>query len=517
MSGLVTVTPYASDTSVEIYVETITNYDFFGVSGTIRLEYWAFPTPYVGLPLFGYKLAEATVGQLSAGFEFRSVTRNTSFSLPVYDFYYPSLVLSEFTVSGWVVRDYVTFSGRFMGIPPDTDGDGWIDLIDNCPLTWNASQADSDGDGWGNVCDTCPLDATNDVDGDGWCENVDNCPGLYNPGQQDGDLDGVGDACEPPPPDADGDGWEDSIDNCRTTYNADQSDFDSDGRGDACDVCPSDRFDDIDRDGHCADEDNCPTVSNPSQGDADGDGVGDACDRPNFQSKAQQKCLAVLDAGFAKIARTREKTLLRCFQSMGKSGNSAAACIAAYDPKLAKAKEKLEVASEASCAGATPDFGATDATMTSEAAEGIGQAILADLFAADLDNAILSQTTDKNGARCQLGVAKAVTKCEQTRIKEFNRCKKSGLRLRVIHEAALLEECVDEDPKGKIEKTCTGVSRSVEKTCTTKGVDLLEAFPGCATATGPLLTECIGEIASCRVCVALNAANGISNDCGPCL
>jgi len=61
--------------------------------------------------------------------------------------------------------------------PPDTDGDGVTDDIDNCPLIPNPDQKDSDGDGVGDVCD--------------------NCPNAPNPEQFDRDLDGVGNACEP--------------------------------------------------------------------------------------------------------------------------------------------------------------------------------------------------------------------------------------------------------------------------------------------------------------------------------
>ena len=38
----------------------------------------------------------------------------------------------------------------------DTDGDGVIDIADNCPWTPNHDQADSDGDGHGDACDACP-------------------------------------------------------------------------------------------------------------------------------------------------------------------------------------------------------------------------------------------------------------------------------------------------------------------------------------------------------------------------
>src|SRR5918992_319450 len=44
--------------------------------------------------------------------------------------------------------------------PPDADGDGVSDSIDNCPSTGNADQADADADGLGDACDS-------DRDGDG--------------------------------------------------------------------------------------------------------------------------------------------------------------------------------------------------------------------------------------------------------------------------------------------------------------------------------------------------------------
>lgn len=72
--------------------------------------------------------------------------------------------------------DLVEFLGAFgHPCPPDTDGDGFADPIDNCPFIFNPCQEDLDGDGVGDVCD--------------------NCLTVPNPGQQDSNGDGVGDAC----------------------------------------------------------------------------------------------------------------------------------------------------------------------------------------------------------------------------------------------------------------------------------------------------------------------------------
>jgi hypothetical protein len=61
--------------------------------------------------------------------------------------------------------------------PPDTDGDGWQDSLDNCPANYNPSQNDVDADNRGDACD--------------------NCVNVYNPDQLDTDMDGIGDACDP--------------------------------------------------------------------------------------------------------------------------------------------------------------------------------------------------------------------------------------------------------------------------------------------------------------------------------
>ncbi len=220
------------------------------------------------------------------------------------------------------VGETLTFEIRIRDadvVNDDTDGDGVLNVNDNCPGISNADQSDIDNDGVGDVCDddrdgdgvpnnqdNCPDLAgvasnngcpPSDSDGDGIADDFDNCPDMANTDQADLDDDGVGDVCDSdrdgdgvpnneddcpdlagvatnngcPPSDSDGDGIVDNLDNCPNVSNADQADLDNDGIGDLCD-------DDRDGDGISNSEDNCMDVANSNQADTDGDGIGDACD-----------------------------------------------------------------------------------------------------------------------------------------------------------------------------------------------------------------------------------------------
>ena len=90
----------------------------------------------------------------------------------------------------------------------DTDGDGILDITDNCPETSNTNQNDADNDQIGDVCD--------------------NCPSFANPDQSDSDGDGIGNICDSCPtlfgqsangcPDSDNDGINDEDDACPNQY-----------------------------------------------------------------------------------------------------------------------------------------------------------------------------------------------------------------------------------------------------------------------------------------------------------
>ncbi len=214
---------------------------------------------------------------------------------------------------------------------PDADGDGVLDVCDNCPTVANYDQRDSDNDGVGDACDRC--NQPGDLPSFACCQTDAYCGGEPGSWQQclpfnrevwqfsdaspqaicwagkhcawppDKDLDGIPDSCDNCPPRRDN--------NCSggscgplDTSNPNQLDTDGDGVGDACDNCPGvpefgKQAKDVNSEcnyfGDTPDQD-CPSLTQnkdsvcvPPHGayttarcskfaDTDADGVGDQCD-----------------------------------------------------------------------------------------------------------------------------------------------------------------------------------------------------------------------------------------------
>jgi len=81
-------------------------------------------------------------------------------------------------------------------ITDDRDGDGLLDVIDNCADIANPLQENRDGDALGDICDPCPQGSNHNEDGDAWLDGCDNCPQIANDDQANGDGDDLGDACD---------------------------------------------------------------------------------------------------------------------------------------------------------------------------------------------------------------------------------------------------------------------------------------------------------------------------------
>jgi len=119
------------------------------------------------------------------------------------------------------------YNGKMRGFvltPTDSDGDGVLDVDDNCPQDANPDQENYDNDGLGDECDT-------DDDNDIVADSIDNCPLHYNTDQSDWDSDSIGDACDE---DRDGDNINDGIDQCINTVLGDVINSDGCSIADLC-------------------------------------------------------------------------------------------------------------------------------------------------------------------------------------------------------------------------------------------------------------------------------------------
>jgi hypothetical protein len=93
---------------LSITAETIDN-SGGGTSGSLQLELWATNSPYAGGTIQGYSLGIRSLKPLRAGFHYANVKGAVPFSPPPPGEYYTTLALEEFTSSGYVIVDYVTF------------------------------------------------------------------------------------------------------------------------------------------------------------------------------------------------------------------------------------------------------------------------------------------------------------------------------------------------------------------------------------------------------------------------
>ena len=99
-----------SGTKVNISEGTVTNQNAGGISGSLQLRLWATRSPYSGGSISGYVFGTRALGQLKGGYYLSSISGYVGYVRPPSGTYYTTMTLEEYTTSGWVIRDHVTFS-----------------------------------------------------------------------------------------------------------------------------------------------------------------------------------------------------------------------------------------------------------------------------------------------------------------------------------------------------------------------------------------------------------------------
>lgn len=231
------------------------------------------------------------------------------------------------------------------------------------------------------------------------------------------------------------------------------------------------------------------------------------------QDKDQQGCINTVNKDIAKVAATQGKENSGCVKT-GTKGAVAANCPTAdAKGKVAKTTSKTTADETKKCTVA-PNFAYTSGANANGAAKGSELDYLADIFGGtDLSGVI---STDKLIGGCQSTVIKDAEKITATKWKEFIGCKKDALKNGAA-AAAGIELCVTPggiaaDAKGKIGKTVSKLGADITKKCT--GVTVATAFPGaCSGSSLANLNTCIDQRAECRVCLAINDADGLNVNC----
>jgi hypothetical protein len=244
--------------------------------------------------------------------------------------------------------------------------------------------------------------------------------------------------------------------------------------------------------------------------------------------KEEQKCVNSINKGAAKVAKAQGKENSTCIKNAGKSklpaGQTIEQCLVA-DLK-SKVSDTISKIKTSDCPPGGPAFPAilTDGNDIGDVMVGKGLDLIHAVFGTDLDQPglIVDCGTDKPRCGCQAAIIKAVEKCQGTKLKEFNACKKNALKVGKEPLPSGAQSAVDlqdacmgtgtggiPDPKNKLIGKCiVGIQKAIDKKCI--GFDTAALFPGCE---GPVSVACLDVFVECEVCQALNQIDALSRDC----
>ncbi len=258
------------------------------------------------------------------------------------------------------------------------------------------------------------------------------------------------------------------------------------------------------------------------------------------QTSDQQRCINDLNKYGTKVAKSQNKASLACVENAGRGltfrlgippqAQTAQACLTNdVGGKIAKDTLKLHDREAKRCLeepGQLPEFGYTGADAVDAAARGAGLGMVAGLFGADLDAAIVSDDVDSVGARCQRDVLHYTTDLFATIWKEALSAKKNALRgtgrltgtgpvASVADLQAELVATIQADAKGKIAKAATKLHDKASQRCTGALTSLAQLFPGgCSGAATPAALGACGEgVARGQFYQSLASADALTIDC----
>ncbi|MFQ5514501.1 MAG: DUF4215 domain-containing protein [Myxococcota bacterium] len=298
-----------------------------------------------------------------------------------------------------------------------------------------------------------------------------------------------------------------------------------------------------------------------------------------IQNRTQRKCVTEMARHLERVTRAQLGDIVSCVRQGGRGradklgpGGTIESCLTA-DLSFAVAKQTRRAAEKAEkrCVSPLPDFGAADPNDVIGAALGEPIALIHDLFGTDLDARVIVRDPSDLASprslavRCQAEMAGWTQGCLMRTLKEFDRCKKLGLRGRKpeqlyagadspFDDATDIERCMGFDRLSRIARECDArMLERVADRCEAiifdpnapdpnapdpnapdpnapvdpngpgipPGVDPIPPFTlgttfqgGCYTSvSAEEMASCLNRLIQCRFCMLANRADRLSRDC----
>lgn len=239
--------------------------------------------------------------------------------------------------------------------------------------------------------------------------------------------------------------------------------------------------------------------------------------------KKDQTCITGFNKSAWKVSKAHGGVVAKCLKQYATGtliATTPEACVRS-DPSGKSTNALAQALNSASikCAvlppfGVTPIDIAESRSAFSRAARGevdLVHAVIGD----DLDDDLSLDLTD---ASCQAKVATALLKCQDTRLREFLKCQKVGMKTGEITDGATLTSiCLGSgnEPQrdgGKIAVDCgTKLAQTIARACPTTSI--VSAFAPLGAGDASQVTALLGRAAACQTCQMLNDIGGLSRDC----
>jgi hypothetical protein len=252
------------------------------------------------------------------------------------------------------------------------------------------------------------------------------------------------------------------------------------------------------------------------------------------QSKAQQKCITKLNARGMKIHEAQGGNNRKCVKDFSQNKLTTPTgedCIAAdIKGKVAK-QSNIAAQQEAKfCVGpGVPDFAYTSALVVSSQGEKAEIDLMHDLFGDPIDGGLFKCDPQVNECFCQRFMITSIEKLMKVIGRVFLKCKKAALKegkspfLVGAASAAEVQACLDDagtaesvaaDTGGQILKVFNFLTGTLNDKCEGTGVtNVAFSGPACNGLSGNAARDCIVRVVRCRMCLLINAMDGLSADC----